>query len=118
MFEVVSPWTGEIMECYIHEDEYVMGKRLALSLLECVHYHSGPCIEPYCFITVNIPGVSVSGEDCAFVDVNNAPFIEGVLRENNLAEPTGRVGFSGFCSYPEYRFNMEEVRKHEYKPGD
>ena len=113
MLEVMNPWTGEIMECCIMEDKYIMGDRLALFLFERVHYHTGPRIEPFCDITVNLPREELSGENCAFVDTNDAPFLPAFLEENGLAEPTGMMGFSGFCAYPEYRFNMETVRKHE-----
>lgn len=113
MLNVQNPWTGEIMECYIHEDKYVEGDGLALILLDRDLEYG--YLEPYCDITVNLPGEMLTGENCAFVDVNNAPFIRAVLEENGLAEFTGMMGFSGWCAYPEYRFNMDEVRKHLVK---
>lgn len=107
-----SPWTGEANEAYITVDQYVFKKqgRMYLGLLTVDKEFD--FLEPYCDITVNLPNESLSGEDCAFVDTNNAPFLPDFLEENGLAEPTGMLGFSGFCVYPEYRFNMAEISKH------
>lgn len=67
--------------------------------------------EPWSDLTVNL---SVKCEEnCAFVDVNNNG--EGVIRwlvENNLGTPTGAIEFSGWCVYPEFKFNMDELKKH------
>ena len=110
MLEFISPWTGEILDAVIEKSEYVKPARLFLGLW--TRNYGEEYFEPYCDITVNIPEEKLSGESCAFVDTNNAPFITEFLEKHNLAEPTGRLGFSGFCVYPEYKFNTEEISKH------
>lgn len=68
--------------------------------------------EPWSDLTVNL---SIKCDaDCAFVDVNNnGEEIIDWLQKNNLAIPTGRVARSGFCMYPEVRFNKEFLEKIE-----
>jgi hypothetical protein len=67
---------------------------------------------PYATLTVNLEDEPTSG-DRAFVDVNNlSPEILTWIKKNNLGLPTGRQGFSGYCIYPEYEFNLEEINKH------
>ena len=115
MLKFTSPWTGNVHDAYIQEDAYAVNGRIFLGLwtndLDC----PGGYFEPYCDITVNLPREPLTGKSCAFVDVNNAPFITRFLEENGLAEPTGVMGFSGWCAYPEYRFNMDAVREHLLK---
>ena len=37
-------------------------------------------------------------------DTNNSPWLEEFIVRNGLGEFTGACGYSGFCSYPQYRF--------------
>lgn len=110
MLNVQNPWTGELMDCFIRTNRYVKGGGLFVGML--VRDLEYGFLEPLCDVTVNVPGATLSDENCAFVDTNDAPFIEAALKEYGLAEPTGRMAFSGWCSYPEYRFNLEELEKH------
>ena len=48
---------------------------------------------------------------CAFVDTNNMPELEDFLVKNGLAEFTGLMQKSGYCSYPLYLFDVEKMRK-------
>lgn len=109
MFEFINPWTGELLDAYIEQSQYVKPTRLYLGLR--TREYGEEYFEPYCDITVNLPGEMISGENCAFVDTNNAPFITEFLEKNGLAEPTGLFGFSGWCAYPEYRFDLEKISK-------
>ena len=62
-------------------------------------------------ITVNIDyPLSGDNETTAFIDTNNlnAFLIERFLQENQIATPTGEYGQSGFCTYPEYRFDLSK----------
>lgn len=63
-------------------------------------------------LTVNLKG-NPTNKDCAFVDTNNIKWAENFLQENKIAQPTGRYGTSGFCSYPEYRFDMSKLKDYE-----
>ena len=87
---------------------YVDNKRPAI-LLTC--WEDGE-EEPFTTITVNIPNEEVGGTNCNFVDTNNLPYICTFIEENNLGEHTGMYGLSGYCIYPEYQFNIDEIRKY------
>ena len=67
--------------------------------------------EPWSNLTVNL---SVPCKpNCAYIDTNNnGSEIINWLESNGLGEKTGRVNFSGWCSYPEFEFNMEALMKH------
>lgn len=69
--------------------------------------------EPVSTLTVNImDGVcEYRGEEYAYVDTNNNPTGVKFILENELGEPTGEVGYSGFCEYPLYRFNLDKLKE-------
>lgn len=72
--------------------------------------------EPFGSITVNIEDSDTCVNDCNFIDSNNmSADVLLFLEENNIAHPTGRVGNSGYCVYPEYRFNKEFIREYSRK---
>lgn len=62
--------------------------------------------EPWSDLTVNLD--EICEPDCAFIDTNNNgdAIIKWII-ENGIGELTGRMGFSGFCVYPEVRFKKE-----------
>ena len=67
--------------------------------------------EPWSDLTVNL-GVKCA-EDCAFIDTNNnGEKILLWLIENNLGDLTGKMQPSGFCLFPEFKFNIEELKKY------
>lgn len=84
-------------------------------LLHSYHYGGGIAVElfdvddcePFAVITVNLSD-SDCDKDCAFVDTNNCPWVTKFLVEHKLAEPTGNYGSSGFCVYPEYKFDLKK----------
>lgn len=63
---------------------------------------------PFAIFTVNIPEETPSGDidKLAFIDTNNLPGVDKFLIDNEIAEPTGYCGCSGFCAYPEFKFNL------------
>ena len=67
--------------------------------------------EPWQNLTVNL---SVKcAPDCGFIDTNNnGEEIIDWLIENNLGKPTGKIRASGWCVYPEFKFNVSELEKH------
>ena len=65
--------------------------------------------EPYSNLTTNL-GAKVP-DYCAYIDINNLPEALRFIEEHNLGEFTGIVGFSGFCEYPLYMFNVERLRE-------
>ena len=70
------------------------------------------CNMSYGTLTVNLEDFPTYGSK-AFVDINNLG--EGIIQwieDNNLGKQTSRLGFSGFCVYPEVDFNLDEINKH------
>ena len=67
--------------------------------------------EPWSTLTVNL---SVKcADDCAFIDTNNnGDAIIDWLVENKLGKPTGRIKASGWCVYPEFKFDMNALAEH------
>ena len=47
-----------------------------------------------------------------YIDINNCPWAPQFLMDYGLAEPTGEYRFSGYCEYPVFRFNVDEVKKY------
>ena len=96
---------GETYTVKLEKNTYANNKRLAVSLFTV------PDGEPFATITVNID-FPLSGDKTttAFVDTNNYDFmnIENFLQSNKIATPTGERGESGYCVYPEYRFDLSK----------
>lgn len=72
---------------------------------------------PYADLTVNVIEFPTE-PGCALVDTNNFTAAEALIKDYRLGTPTGRYAQSGFCTYPEYRFDMDEVRKYCVNPED
>ena len=66
--------------------------------------------EPWSDLTVNL-GVKCE-PNCAFIDTNNngSEIIEW-LYSNGLGHLTGNMKASGWCVYPEFKFNMDRLKK-------
>ena len=65
---------------------------------------------PFAILTVNLDGSHQA--ECQYVDVNNCPWAEQFIYKYKLGAPTGNFGYSGFCAYPEFRFDIEELKKY------
>lgn len=68
---------------------------------------------PFGVLTVNLEDFPTENNN-AFVDTNN--FGEDIVRwvvENGLGELTGRLGYSGYCCYPEVAFNIDKIKETE-----
>lgn len=95
----------EIYEIKLVANTYANNKRLA------VQTFTVPEGEPFATITVNIDyPLSDDKAITAFIDTNNYGFlnIEKFLQDNKIATPTGRCGRSGYCIYPEYKFDLSK----------
>lgn len=66
-----------------------------------------PTEGPFATLTVNLE--SKLPANYAFVDTNNCPWAEQFIREHKLGKPTGMVGYSGYCTYPLYEFDMSKL---------
>lgn len=97
----------------LKQSTYTYNGRLAVMLVSWENDGGEllPC--PFSDLTVNLPDAQVSDEACGFVDTNNLPYIGKFLEENNLARPTSRFAASGYCRYPEYRFDLEAIAKYD-----
>ena len=107
MLKFKSQCVSEPLDAFLVEDAYANNGRVYLGLW-C---NEDGYFEPWADITVNLSG-PVTDLSCGFVDTANCPEIVRFLEENGLAAPTGRTRMSGWNVYPEYRFDMEAVRKH------
>ena len=80
----------------IQETTYTSNNTLAIEIIDNN--------EPYAVLTVNLPQYSFKDPRVQFVDTNNFPNAEEFIKKNNLGEPLGFYGQSGFCTYPLYYF--------------
>lgn len=109
MLKFKSRWMDEAVDACLVVDEYVDGGGVYIGLWT----KEDDYFEPYCDVTVNLPDFGLPLDDGeAYVDVNNCPELERFILENGLGVGVGIIGSSGWCAYPLYKFDMEEVRKH------
>ena len=92
-------------ELHIVVSQYTSNDRLYVGFLE----KDG---EIYGDITVNLKESDNLPDDMAYVDVNNMFQITAIINNYRLGKYMGEVAKSGFCEYPLYKFDMEELRKY------
>ena len=85
---------------------YLNNKRLAV---EVVAKQDGAEVS-YAIVTKNFSDEVVSGPDCGFFDVNNYGYIFKWMLEVGICIPTGHFADSGFCIYPEVKFDLEVMQ--------
>lgn len=85
----------------IYIGKYQNNGNLALQLLT----ENG---QPFSRLSVNIDSLP---ENWCAIDTNNFPDGIGLIEKYKLGEKIGEIG-SGFCTYPIYEMNMEEVKKY------
>jgi hypothetical protein len=101
----------------IYDLKTSFGEYKVTPMVYSYHYGGGIAIElievkegePFACLTVNLPSYSHK-ENCAFVDTNNCSWAIDFLEEHKLAKPTGFMGMSGFCIYPEYEFDISKMQ--------
>lgn len=59
--------------------------------------------EPFATLTVNLGGEKLPSNQ-AYVDINNCPWAEQFIEDNELGRPMFFFKRSGFCLYPLYEF--------------
>lgn len=104
---------GTVHDLCVEAGSYAAGNNLALQLYENSEYG----MEPYDMMTVNLPDQTCA-PDCAFINTDHLPVAPKMIAQYGLGEPTGRTAVSGFCEYPEYRFNLEEIKKYCMNPAE
>jgi hypothetical protein len=99
-------WGGEYNVLF-RIDKYYHGKGLYVGMFD-------PDEGPIADVTVNLNGQMFSHLEPneQYVDINNSPDIGDWLERNKIAEFTGLYGFSGYCAYPLYRFDMDMLKKY------
>ena len=97
----------------IEVGSYMYGGGLYLALYDL----NEDGLEPFADLTVNLPEYPTK-ENCAFVDENNFGQGPNLIKQFHLGEPTGRIGKSGYCTYREYRFDMDEIKKYCMNPNE
>lgn len=93
---------GETYNLFLVLDRYVDNNNIAVMIWD---ENEGPFAD----LTVNIAPLP---EGYACIDTNN--FREGIdlIKKYNLGEPIGQTLRSGFCEYPVYKFNMDNIKKY------
>ena len=88
--------------CTLSAGKYADNKHIALQLW---------CAEgPFATLTVNLRETRSHPGNYAFVDTNNAPWAESLIKRLKIGKPTGKWAHSGFCAYPLYEFDLEKVK--------
>ena len=81
---------------------YYPNGNIAISLFD-------PKEGPFATITKNVTDLP-AGQAC--IDTNNDPWAEDFIKKYNLGKPLGYSIPSGYCRYPVYELNLEEIKKH------
>ena len=91
---------NETYEVNVYRSAYINNNSLAIVLRETNDM-------PFATLTVNLAERLPKGY--AYVDTNNCPFAEKFIAEYELGKPTGAYGYSGYCRYPLYVFDLGKI---------
>ena len=105
LFYVLKDFYGEDYNLVPIIHRYASNNTLAIEL---VIDDTGECFDT---LTVNIAGSDSNNEDEAYVDINNCPWALAFIQDNDLGKPTGMYGFSGYCCYPQYKFDLSKLNE-------
>lgn len=106
----LNAW-GREHQITLHTNTYANNGNLYVGMDCWEDIGNGEYAEPWGDLTVNL-GFKCK-PNCAFIDVNdNGAEIISWLIANKLGKPTGLLMPSGFCMYPEFEFDMNEVQKY------
>lgn len=95
---------GETHPIELQRMKYVSNNNLAVHMVT----HEAGYPEAWSNLTVNLD--DNLDDDCGYVDTNNnGEEILSWIEENGIGVPTGRIGYSGWCAYPEYRFDLRKM---------
>jgi len=96
--------------CRLTYDFFIADSSLALNVVT----KNGEAVAR---ITVCLDRLDVH-EDEGYVDTNNCPWAEEFIKKYKLGSPTGKYKSSGFCIYPLYKFDMDEIQKYVKGEGE
>ena len=99
---------GKEYKGFITVDKYSTWNNIQLQLWTENEDYGFP--EPYATMTVNLAPIT---GDYAYLDINNFPDVVNIFKKYKLGTPTDLCKTSGFCVYPFYKLNMEEIYKYQ-----
>ena len=95
---IVETWFGDC-DVSLERTNYINNGNLAIQMW-C---EEDGFKEPFATLTVNLGGEKLPSNQ-AYVDVNNCPWAEQFIEDNELGRPMFLFKKSGFCQYPLYEF--------------
>lgn len=104
---------GETLEGRLRIGSYAYNNNLAIALESYdPDFHFW---EPYTTLTVNIEDFARIAPDKAWVtlDTNNFPGGEKLLTDLGIGKREPHVIRSGFCEYPIYEIDLDELKKYD-----
>lgn len=66
---------------------------------------------PFADLTVNLTTNTAKG-NMAYLDTDNFPEGEYIVKKYKLGKFTGIYGYSGYCTYPLYELDIDEIKKY------
>lgn len=100
---------GKAYEVVLAKTKYVENNALAIAMFTWNNKHK--YFEFWDTITVNL-SMNMVSENYAFINTNdNGKEIIDWLIDNKLGFPTYRECRSGYCSYPEFMFNVDVLKE-------
>ena len=66
---------------------------------------------PFADLTVNLTTNTAKG-NMAYLDTDNFPEGEYIVKKYKLGKFTGKYGHSGYCTYPLYELDIDEIKKY------
>lgn len=99
---------GEYKISRIEVNKYEVNNAIAIQLYSIEEEYGFE--EPFARLTVNLPEYKVK-ENEGFVDTNNCPWAEKFIEEYKIGKPNNIYAPSGYCSYPEYIFDIERINE-------
>lgn len=106
-YAYTDEWANKHQLAFTHTT-YACGGGLAVEALAREYdpeVDETPWWEPYAGVTVNLPMFPLADSRCAYLDANNSAHLIDWLADQGIIELTSRSVRSGFCTYPEGRFN-------------
>ena len=91
-------------DCFLDLDRYRADRTLAINIYNETDGHIATITK-----CLDTPG---NARNESYIDENNCPWAADFIKAYNLGEHTGKWVQSGYCTYPLYRFNMDELKKY------
>lgn len=103
--EISFEFFGKKYNARFRKSSYVNGGNLYIGVV--IWEEDGEYWEPWCDLTVNLPGQELKDKQ-ALLDTNNCPpVIIDILFDKGFIRDTGIMMPSGFCIYPLVEFTEE-----------